>query len=241
MSRQELPMPYLTASIIKRFWAKVEVLSDAECWEWVGATRGNVYGILAIGKHKYLAHRLSYFLHYRIDPQQFCVCHKCDNPGCVNPLHLFLGTTQDNTADRHRKGRDKVAQDQAHYKSRFSTEIVTEMRQLYKQGWTQNAIAEKFSTAQGSVRDIVNGRIWKHVPFDWNGNHPSEQHYTQRSPEKVLRGENNGASKYTPNDIREMRKLAEDGMKQKDIAQRFNTTQSYISAVIRRTRWEHLV
>lgn len=75
------------------------------CWIWAGKRMQKGYGILAVGRVHYRAHRLSYFLHYGVDPAEKFVCHSCDNPPCVNPDHLWLGTAKDNTSDMLSKRR----------------------------------------------------------------------------------------------------------------------------------------
>lgn len=91
---------------MKRFFDKIEKTDS--CWNWVGAKTSGGYGNIGINNKTVRAHRLSYELHNGpFDPKLF-VCHKCDNPGCVNPEHLFLGNNSDNMKDCFIKGRLKI-------------------------------------------------------------------------------------------------------------------------------------
>lgn len=88
------------------FWNKVNKNAPNGCWEWTGYTNNRGYGSLHFQGKAHRSHRFSYQLHYGVDPKDLYVCHKCDNPSCVNPKHLFLGSQTDNMQDKIIKGRD---------------------------------------------------------------------------------------------------------------------------------------
>jgi hypothetical protein len=88
-----------------RFWSKVDVRTDDECWEWQAAKQYQGYGIFRFDNGVRLAHRISWLLTNTEIPKGMVVMHKCDNTPCVNPKHLCLGTQKDNIQDMKTKGR----------------------------------------------------------------------------------------------------------------------------------------
>jgi len=93
--------------IIDRLLNKVIINETTDCWEWQGGTQNVGYGLIRDGKRMRSTHRVSYEEHKGPIPKGLCVMHSCDNPICVNPLHLSLGTHKQNTHDMMAKGRAK--------------------------------------------------------------------------------------------------------------------------------------
>lgn len=99
-------------------WRYVAVGAPDECWPWQGATRRRGYGIFSVNHKNYVASRIVYEITTGMPPGSLFVCHRCDNPPCCNPAHLFLGTATDNVRDMLAKGRARPPRGKSHHWSR---------------------------------------------------------------------------------------------------------------------------
>jgi hypothetical protein len=146
--------PIVIEGQVEKFWSKVDKRGDDECWEWTGYINAAGYGRM----WHVLAHRFSYTLHFGDIPQGLCVCHKCDNPPCANPRHLFLGTHEDNVADMVVKGRGSKGADR--HNSRVTEDDVLAIRASTK---TINELCDVFGVPQNTISRIQTGTTWRHV------------------------------------------------------------------------------
>lgn len=155
----------------KRFWSYVDIRTPTECWEWQKGLFQNGYGQFRVGRTKQKAHRVAYFLWYGYLPKNL-ICHHCDNPKCVNPTHLFNGTSKDNSRDRDRKGRAgdggskmkrltgtcKGINNPAHKLTPYN---VHEIRCLCLEGYTYRYLAKKFGVCTSTIGNINHGKTWQ--------------------------------------------------------------------------------
>jgi hypothetical protein len=145
-----------------------DVLDENLCWEWKGPVnlkRGG-YGQFHFNKKTLKAHRVSYEIHYAEPLGSFHCLHKCDNPKCVNPLHLFSGTNLDNVRDKVNKGRCYTGNQKGEYNgaSKLTDDIVKNIRKLYNTGcYTTTKLAEMYNVHRSTISYIVNNKTFKHL------------------------------------------------------------------------------
>lgn len=144
------------------------------CWLWVGAVTGpHLRGTIWDGKKRIPAPRASLILNGTPVPNGMCVCHKCDNPSCVNPKHLFIGSHSDNMEDMSKKGRaknnaimgryDRLARGERSPRSKLTKEQVMALRSDSASGVSRRELSKKYGISITSVRGIIKRIYWSHV------------------------------------------------------------------------------
>ena len=165
-----------------RFFNKVDIPENLEdCWEWAAdKIFDDGYGKYGFNGKRTRSHRFSYQIFYGKTPcknkegKRICVCHHCDNPGCVNPNHLFLGTQKDNLNDARNKGRwvpedfgfqkgHNHSRGEKHSNSKLTEKEVRLIRKELKEGVKPKFLSKRFGVGVHTIYGIKNRRTWKHI------------------------------------------------------------------------------
>lgn len=168
--------------LAERFCLKVHKRGPDDCWPWTGARHPTGYGIIVSGEIGFApkrAHRIAWELTNGPIPDGLCVLHRCDNPPCVNPAHLFLGTDADNVADMVKKGRqargdrhrarlypEKLARGESHSSSKLTEEQVREIRRIFiksSRAFGALALARRFGVVDSTILRAIRKETWGHV------------------------------------------------------------------------------
>lgn len=170
----------MTEKEILQFLGKVQSGSKDECWEWMGCRFTHGYGCAtAEGKNRG-AHRVAWEIANGEIPEGRWVLHKCDNPPCCNPAHLYLGTPRDNvrdmlerkrnrppSGDEHfwRRHPERIIRGEQHGNAKITDDQVLEIRKRYAAGGiTQANLAREYGLTHGTLSVIISGRGWSHLP-----------------------------------------------------------------------------
>lgn len=155
-------------SELARFWKKVQVtrVDDVDrCWPWMGALHGLGYGLFRRASGPVVrAHRFSWEAEHGPIPASMAICHKCDNPQCVRPSHLFLGTIAENNADRERKGRGAQPKGERHGNAKLSAAAAVAVRAaLERKTATRRQLAEQYGVSKTAIAAVATGKLWRHT------------------------------------------------------------------------------
>ena len=163
----------LDTRAVARFWSKVDRSGGPEtCWPWRASGNGRGYGHFSIGRTPgtmAYAHRVAWVLSYGPIPEGLEVCHNCpggDNPRCVNPAHLWLGTHLENVRDMCRKGRRRppaVPLGEAHHAAKLTEQAVREIHFRAAAGESQRSLARRFALSRPTIHGVIVGTAWRHV------------------------------------------------------------------------------
>lgn len=153
----------------QRIMSFVEKDKDTGCWNWNGSKKGFGYGYLLVGsrvdnsRKTWTAHRYSYHVFKGIIPKGKWVLHRCDNPACVNPEHLYLGVRADNVNDRETRGRNKVPclSGEMHPNAILTEVLVALVREKLSYGYSCSEIGRVFNVSGKTISDIKLGKTWK--------------------------------------------------------------------------------
>jgi hypothetical protein len=180
-------VPQFSEEVTKRFWSKVDrdgPVPDVTkygdigcCWVWTAGFFNDGYGAYKWNGQNRRTHRFSWMLHYGHVRDGLWVLHRCDNPACVRVDHLWLGTSEENTADRHAKGRsasgdkngsrtrpDRVRRGEKNGTAILTEAIVLEIRRMAAEGILQTEISRALGVKPPTVSAVVNRRNWHHIP-----------------------------------------------------------------------------
>jgi hypothetical protein len=144
--------------VTARFWSKVDRSGD--CWVWQACRNPAGYGRFRLDGRAQLAHRVSYRWAVGVDLGDLCVCHRCDNPPCVNPAHLFVATPAENSADMRAKGRSHRQVGELSGKAKLTEADVATILDLRAGGATLTEIARRFGVHSAHASRICRGLRW---------------------------------------------------------------------------------
>ena len=149
-------------TLLQKLINKLEYSTETYCWLWNGRIRKGYGEIKYNGKH-FGAHRVAYQYFVKDIPDGLCVLHKCDVPNCCNPMHLYIGTKQDNADDRERRNRsnyNNAARGEKNGRSKLTEKQVLEIRESKD---TQVVLAKRYHISRSHISNVRNRKMWKHI------------------------------------------------------------------------------
>jgi len=213
----------------KRFFDNITKIDS--CWIYKKNIQESDYRRIYINGKSIGAHRVSYLIHHGSIPEKMFICHKCDNPLCVNPQHLFAGTPKDNSDDMAKKGRGSLRKGIHYPKPKLTEDNVKDIFRLSGQ-LSQRELATKFNVTQGLIEKILNKKAWKKVSKTLT----SMSSIGQGSNQKGIRSPR---VKLTENQVLSIFKMK--GSKTSiQVAKEFNITSSSIRHIWNGHTWSHL-
>lgn len=216
----------------ERFNQQYEVDEETGCWEWTGTRHEHGYGQIGIDYITVGAHRYSYKLHNGEIPEGAFICHKCHNPPCVNPDHLYAGDAKSNAQDAIDNGDWPELTGERQANAALTNDEAKEMRHKYAGGDTVKELSDEYSVSMGVVSRVINGVTYT----DAGGPTDTDTHERM-----ARRGEDANTSKLTESDVREIRRVYdEEDVTMKEVGERFGTTATNVCDIVNRDSWKHV-
>lgn len=159
-------IPELTQKEIDRFWTKVDIKGEDDCWEWLASKVDDKYGKFGLTRNgkpiMYYSHRIALLL--KTGTQESTSRHSCDNPGCCNPNHLIWGTQQDNMEDKSIRGRAWEPKGTLNHKAKLSeNDIITIRSEFDLRSLNKKELSTRYGVSVVHITNIINRSRWSHI------------------------------------------------------------------------------
>jgi len=216
----------------ERFNDAYDVIDESGCWEWQRGVTGSGYGQITVNGDSMGAHRFSYELYNGDIPEDAIICHKCHNPPCVNPNHLYAGDEKRNAQDAIENGDWPDHTGEERTPAKFTSGKVRTIREEYTKGATVSALSKKYSVSMGTISRIINGESYP----DAGGPTNVDTHGRM-----ARRGEENNKTKLSPDDVREIRRIYdEEDVTMAELGGQFDISSTQVSDIVNRNVWQHV-
>lgn len=224
--------------ISTRFWKYVDKRGPDDCWEWTGARHPKGYGHVSVGGSTQRAARVCFELVNGAIPDGLHVLHTCDNPPCINPSHLYVGTNSDNVADRDAKGRaavgdrngrrtmpDRTARGETHGWTTLTEAQVLAIIDEYNAGGVfMKDIGAKYGVSERTVCGIINGTSWTYL-----------------NTKKVPRRRRGGRERLTEDQVRSIcSEYASGGVSYRELGEKYGIAEKHLGRIVRGQVWKSL-
>lgn len=232
-------------NVEERFWSKVSKCECDKCWEWTASLNSKGYGRMNMQGRTGLSHRLSWLIHFSEIPDGLDVLHHCDNPKCVNPNHLFLGTHSDNMRDMVKKGRngavthpERLSRGDAHYSrtrphllcrgdnhpSRIDSSYLPSGDDHWMRKFPERRLYGDRNPSRTNPEKLARG--------DHNG--------SRLHPERLKRGKEHPQAKLDEDKVRGIKLRLSNGERAVDLADEFGVHRKAIYNIITKRSWAHV-
>lgn len=149
-------------TIKERFLMQIHLTNKNKCWEWRGYKQKG-YGRFLLNGKKILAHRASFIIFFGKIKNGMYICHKCDNPSCVNPNHLYAGTPKQNALDSLYRNRNYMKKGDLNPRAKLNSKVVKKIKYFLSLNERPIKLSKMFNISYSSIQNIKRGITWKHI------------------------------------------------------------------------------